>query len=299
MAVDYQLEYRGLLMGANTDYHVTKIDGLEDDSVRVADSAIPRAGGDIPGLHVANSRDVVITVFVKGEKDSQDQRDKVQALVDAFQHSDDQHKFLWQEPGFADRRYVWARAIGRASSRDPRYPFLPGFTLRLKLADPRTYRETQDQDTLIVYSATGGGLDYDIGVGAAGFTKDYTVDPASETVMTNNGNAPAWPLIRFYGPTVGTVTEVTLTNVTTGGELVLGTTILTGQILTADMYSIITVAPSALHVIRLGTTNKYTDWAQPREPFYIAPGDNTLRFEVSAGTSTDATCVITFNDTWL
>jgi len=298
MALDYQLEYRGLLMGKGTPYHVTMITGLEDDEVRLGDVPIPRAGGDIQGLHVASSRQVMLNVFVKGDKDSQEQRDRVQALIDAFQHSDDAHAFYFLEPGFSERRYLWARPAGRASKRDPRYPFLPGFTLRLRLADPRASRETADQDTLIVYSATGGGLDYDIGSGATPYAKDYTVDPATEVVMQNSGNAKAWPLLRFYGPTVGTVTAVKVTNVTTGKSVELATTILTGQVLTVNMNRIVTVAPGEGHVINLDATNKYTDWQQPRDPFYLAPGSNTLRFEVT-GSSTDALCVITFNDTWL
>jgi len=292
---DYQIEYRSLVMGLGTNYHISSIDGLEDDAVRIGDAAIPRAGGDIPGLHVASSRQIVLNVRVIGDRGSDALRDDIQALIDAFQHADDEYPLYFKEPGFDDRRFVWARPAGRVSRRDPRQPFLPSFTLRLKLADPRAYRETADQDTLIVYSASGGGMDYDV----TDYGKDYTVDPAAEVVMVNDGNAKAWPLIRFYGPTVGTIDEVTLTNVTTGGELVLATSILSSQILTVDMHNIVTVKPSDEHVIRLGSTNKYTDWQQPREPFYLQPGSNTLRYEVTSGTSTDAICVVTFNDTWL
>lgn len=292
---DYQMEYRGLTMGLGTAYHINEVDGLEDDAVRIGDSPLPRRGGDIQGLHVPNSRHITLSVSVIGEKGSQALRDSMQALHDAFQHSDTAYPLYFDEPGITGRRYVLGRVVDRVSKRTPRQPFLPQYMLRLKLADPRTYAATPDQDTANTYSASGGGLDY----GVTEYGKEYTADLSSELVMLNNGNANAYPLIRFYGPTVGTVTEVTLTNVTTGVTLVLGTTILTGQILTADMHAIATVTPTDLAVIRLGTTNKYGDWAQPRTPFYLAPGDNTMRFEVTGGTSTDAYCVIKFNDTWL
>jgi len=291
---DYQFEYRGLTMGKDTDYHIVAVEGLEDDEVRMGDVQIPRRGGDIAGLHVAAGRSIIMDIIVKGDKDSQALRDKVQALIDAFQHSDESHQLKFQEPGMA-QRYVNARSVGRVSARSPRSPFMPMHKVRLKLADPRTYAVAQDQDTLQVYSASGGGLDY----GITDYGKDYAVDASSEVVLINDGNANAWPLIRFYGPTVGTITQVTLTNQTTGQSLVMDTTMLTGQVLTVDMHSIVTVPPSDDFVIKLGTTNKYSEWAQPREPFYIAPGDNTLRFEVTGGTSTDALCVVAFHDTWL
>ena len=90
-----------------------------------------------------------------------------------------------------------------------------------------------------------------------------------------------------------------MTNVTTGVASVHATTLLTGQTLTADMDAIVAVRPSTLSAVRLGATNKYGEWSQPRTPFYLAPGNNELRFEISGGTSTDGTAAITYRDTWL
>lgn len=295
---DYQFEYRGLTMGLGTDYAITEIDGLEEDSVIIGDSSIPRNDGDIPGLHFAAGRQIEMTVVVRGDKGTQTHRDKVQALIDAFQHSESgTHKLLWQEPGFVARRFVYARPAGRAAQRDPRSPFYSTHKLRLKLSDPRAYREAQVISNLADYDPSGGGLDYAI----TEYGKDYAGTTGGELVLTNNGNAKAWPIIQFYGPTTGTITQVTLTNTTTGqAPQVFDTTITTGQILTADMDAIVTVRHgTGLHVVRLGTTNKFSEWAQPRDPFYLQPGDNIIRFEISGGTSTDGTCSISFRDTWL
>jgi len=295
-SVDYQVEYRGLVMGLGTDYHIVKLDGLEEDIVRMGDSTIPRAGGDIQGLHVPAARQITLDVIVKGVKGSQAQRDSVQDLIDAFQHADDTNEFFFQEPGFADRRFVYARAAGRSSDRDPRSPFVQRFKLRLKLADPRAYEEFENQGSLTNYDAAGGGMDYDV----VEYGREYSVDTSSQTTLTNNGNAKAWPVLRFYGPTVGTITELTLTNITTGqAAQVFSSTLLTGQILTADMDAIVTVRPSDLHVVRLGATNKFTEWDQPRDPFYLQAGENVLRFEISGGSSTDGICTVTYRDTWL
>lgn len=293
---DYQFEFRGLTMGLGTDYHIVAVSGLEDDVVRSGDSTIPRAGGDIPGLHVPSSRHVVLDVIVKGEKDSQAFRDNVQALVDAFQHSEDTYHLYYQEPGYASRRFLRARSAGRTSKRDPRWPFLAMHKVRLKVADPRAYEEFSNTANLTHYDATGGGTDYDV----TEYGKEFTVDASNQVSVNNAGNTKAWPLLRFYGPTTGTITQLTLTNITSGqAATVFDSTLLTGQILTADMEAIVTVTPSDLHVIRLGAVNKFTEWAQPRDPFYLVPGDNTLRFEITGGTSTDGLCAITYRDTWL
>jgi len=292
--VDYQYEYRGLTFGMGTDYPIISVEGLEDDAVRMGDAVIPRRGGDIQGLHVAASRSIVMEIGVRGTPGSTTMRAKIQALIDAFQHSDDAHALKFQEPGM-DQRYVSARPVGRVAKRNGRYKFTAVHKVRLKLADPRTYAVVGDSEILPHYSATGGGLDYAI----TDYGKDYTVDASSEVVVTNDGNADAYPVLQFFGPTVGTVTQVTLTNTTTDESVVFDTTILTGQILTADMHSIVTVAPSDQHVVRLGSTNKYSEWAQPRTPFKLVAGDNVLRFEITGGTSTDATCAVNFKDTWL
>ena len=295
-STDYQVEYRGLVMGLGTNFHIVGLDGLEEDAVRMGDSTIPRAGGDIQGLHVPAARQITLDVIVNGVKGSQAQRDDVQALIDAFQHSDEAHNFYFQEPGFVGRRYVLARAAGRAQARDPRAPFTPRFKLRLKLADPRAYEENTNQGNLTDYDAGGGGMDYDV----VEYGREYTVDTSNQTTLTNAGNAKAWPVLRFYGPTVGTITEVTLTNISTGqAATVFSSTLLTGQILVADMDAIVAVRSTGLHVVRLGATNKFTEWDQPRDPFYLQAGENVLRFEISAGTSVDGLCTVTYRDTWL
>lgn len=294
---DYQVEYRGLTMGLGTDFSIVSLTGLEADEVRLGDTQIPRAGGDIPGLHVPSARFIEMEVVAGGEKDSQAHRDNVQALVDAFQHSDTTHKFYFEEPGMGGRRYVNARPAGRFSNRDPRWPFFAKHTVRLKVADPRTYEEFQNTGQVSNYDATGGGTDYDV----TEYGKEFTVDSSAQTIVRNNGNTKAWPILKFYGPISGTITQLTLTNITSGQPAtVFDSTLLTGQILTADMEAVVTVKPSGLFVVRLEpNTNRYSEWAQPRDPFYLVPGDNTLRFEITGGTSTDGICTVTYRDTWL
>ena len=291
---DYQVEYNGLALGLGTNYSLVKLEGVEDMDARQGDLAIPRADGDIAGLHTQAAKQIVCEVLVKGEKGTQEHRDRVQALHDAFQIREQATQFYWREPGFSDERYLWARPIGRVQMRDPRSAHQPSMLVRLKVADPRIYGDAQKNKNVGVYSASGGGMDFP----EVEFGKDFSADPSAETIAHNGGNANAYPLLRFYGPETGTVTEVTLTNSTTGQTAVFTTTMLTGQILSADMRRIVTADTGDDPYVALDGSNRYGDWNLPREPFYLAPGDNELRFEVTGGTSTDALCVVTFRDTW-
>ena len=292
---DYQVEYNGLLMGKGTNFRIAKLDGLEDLNARVSDTSIPRADGDIAGLHTASGKQVVAEIFVHGDKDSQALRDDVQALHTAFQHRDQPLQFFWREPGFTDERFIWARPIRRAQARNPRTAHLPGIMVAVKAADPRIYGDVQYNKNLTVYSASGGGMDFD----EEEYPMEFAADASSEIIATNAGNANAYPLLRVYGPISGTVTEVTITNSTTNKTAVFATTILTGQILSADMRRIVTANTADDPYVALDGSTRYGDWELPREPFYLAPGDNALRFEVTGGTSTDALCVVTYRDTWL
>lgn len=292
---DYQVRFNSLTMGMGTDYSIAKLEGLEDLTARSGDAAIPRADGDIVGLHTAAAKELVAEVYVRGEKDSQDLRDKVQALHTAFQHREQPTQFYWREPGFTDERYVWARPIGRAQVRNPRTAHQPNMALRLKVADPRIYADAQKSINMGVYDASGGGMDFD----EDEYPMEFAVDTSAISIATNDGNSNAYPLLRFYGPVSGTVTEVTLTNSTTGLTAVFATTILNGQILSADMRRIVTADTGDDPYVALDGSNRYGDWELPRRPFYLAPGDNELRFEVTGGSSTDALCVVTYRDTWL
>jgi N-methylhydantoinase B/oxoprolinase/acetone carboxylase alpha subunit len=125
---------------------------------------------------------------------------------------------------------------------------------------------------------------------------DFTGGSQNLFVAQNSGTAEAYPLVRFYGPTVGTVTGVTLTNVTNGTSLAIATTITSGQILSADMTAAVTGANTL--VISLDGASRYGSWTVPRAAFSISPGSNVLRFQVT-GTSTDAIANLTWRDTWL
>ena len=290
---DYEFSYNGLTFGASNDVGVMSIEGLTDLEISLGDSAIPRESGDVPGLAAARPRQIILNLKASGVKRSQALADTLSDALAAFSMSQEPIPLTFKEPG-NDELLIYCRVIGTSTPRNPSLTFgYRPFTVRLKAADPRVYGAALLAEQLPLYNPSGCGLDYGIDYGA-----DFIGGATNEKVLSNAGNANAHPLLRFYGATSGTTTAVKLTNTTTGQTIDISAAILTGQILEADMRRIITVDPGATPYIHIDGSNRYGDWALPREPFYLAPGDNLIRYEIT-GTSTDTICVINHRNTWL
>jgi len=293
---DYQMNYNGLDFGAGYDIGIQSIEGFDDFSADLGNTSIPRGTGDVPGLAVARARSIVLYLKVKEAKRSVALADRVNEAYRAFTLSQSPTALSLKDPGQPER-FVNCRVIGRTFRRVPEltHGYHP-FVVRLQAADPRFYGATAFNQGLGVYSASGGGMDYDL----VDYGKEYALDTAASIVVTNDGNAEAFPVIAFFGPVTGTMTGATLTNITNGSvaDFVFTSALVTGGTFVADMQRIVTAAPGTTPYISQGGTNRYGDWQLPRAPFFLSPGTNELRFEIT-GTSTDATASVTWRDTSL
>lgn len=293
---NYQMTYRGLIMGPGLPIHAMEIRGLEDFAVRSGDTELSRSDGDVAGLHTIAGKEVTLDIAVTGEKGSAELAATLAAVMAAFTPSDTSYPFVFQEPHAAER-YVSARVIARGELKSPRSTH--GFhtlAVRLKAADPFIYGTTSHQGSLTPYT-TGGGADYPI----VDYLKDWTVSVSGEAVAVNAGNAKAWPLIRFYGPTDGgTLTSMTLTEVYSGRSVEVVETVLAGQILTMDMKRLMRADSGDVPYVRLDDANRYGKWSVPREPFYLAPSPeaNLLRYSIT-GTTSATLAVVTWEDTYI
>lgn len=294
---DGQFEFRGLVMGPDTDYPINRVEGFEGADLRVSDSDQPRNDGGLRGLDYVAPRTVAIEL-VTLEVDTADGDGSVyesrwSAIRDAFRPSrETDYDLVYKRPGQVEK-VIRARPIQlvRVEGHST-YSRVNQAPVVLRAVDPRVYSSVEYSGNVSAYTAAGGGLDLPI----AQFPGEFGSGQQTELVVENNGTADAFPLIRFYGPVAGTCTAVTLTNTTTGQTLVITTPVTTGQILTADMDAAVTGANRL--VISLGGSSRYGSWSLPREPFALAPGTNTLRFQVT-GTSVDVICNILWRDTWL
>jgi hypothetical protein len=291
---DLQWSYRGLTFGEGTTYFVNTAEGFEGFDTRTSDADQPRGDGGIRGLDYVAARTLAfeLALIETADLDGSIYEGLYAAVRAAFAPSLSQdYPLVFKRPGLPERQ-INCRPIQLSRSekflRFNRFGFPP---VVLRAVDPRIYATTVQTVSVPVYAASIGGVDL-----PAELPLDFTGGAQIEVQATNNGTANAYPLIRFYGPTTGTVTGVTLTNSTTGDVLQISTTITTGQILTADMTAAVTGSNSL--VVSLDGSSRYGSWALPRTAFPLAPGSNSLRFQVT-GTSTDALCAVTWSDTWI
>ena len=290
---DYEFSYNGLIFGGNNPIGVIEVTGMTDLAVGLGDSPIPRGSGDVPGLAVGLSKEIIFDLKTTGPKRSQELADNLASALSAFSISQEPLPLVFKEPG-VDEALIYCRVLATTIPRSPTLTHaMRPFSIRLKASDPRVYSSELHQETLGIYNPSGGGLDFDVDYG-----KEYVGGPTNEKVLNNAGNSDAYPLLRFYGPPTGTITEVLVTNLTTGQTCEITAAILINQILEADMGRIVTVDPGGTPYINIGGSNRYGDWTLPRTPFALVPGDNLLRYEVT-GTSTDGLLVINHRDTWL
>ena len=289
---DYQFSYNGLTFGDATGYYVDHHEGLEGFDTRISDADQPRQDGGIRGLDYVSTRTIAFTLALAETSDSAYEA-RMAVVRAAFQPSRTVDlPLVFKRPGMAERlvncRPVQFTRVEEFLSYDQ----IGKPPLVLRAVDPRIYSSVQYNSNATAYSAVGGGFDYPV----VNWPIDYTGGSQNLLVASNNGTAEAFPLVRFYGPVVGTCTGVTLTNITNGTTLVVNTTMSTGQILSCDMTAAVTGANTL--VISLDGSSRYGSWAVPRAAFSLSPGSNVLKFQVT-GTSTDVLANLVWRDTWL
>ncbi|MDQ3760968.1 MAG: phage tail family protein [Actinomycetota bacterium] len=292
--LDEQYAYRGLTFGAATDYHVNRAEGFEGFEVRSSDSDQPRNDGALRGLDYVAPKTISFELsMIEEDADGSGYEDLWSQVRAAFQPSLILDYPLTFKRAGQPERLINCRPIQLVRTEEfKRFNRLGFPPVVLRAVDPRIYSSEEHTGNVPVYAASSGGMDWSV----ANWPVDFTTGLQNEFVAINAGTANAYPLLRFYGPTVGTCTAVTLTNTTTGQTFVVSTTITTGQILTGDMTAAIN-GTDAL-VVSLSGSSRYGSWSLPRSPFYLAPGSNTLRFQIT-GTSTDMIANVTWRDTWL
>jgi hypothetical protein len=288
---DFQQSFRGLTMGPGLDVGLLSMNGLEDLTIRLGDTPQAFEDGDIEGAAYLNAKEVILEVAVAGAKKDPGHGDLLASVLQVFSRTADSFPFHFKEPGRPER-YINLRVLDRVIPRNAQNA--AGFqvvTVRLKAADPKIYGTVEKSVNLTPFSTTAAAIDYSLD-----YPKDFPAPSGTEKVATNEGYSESYPLIRFFGPTSGTVDGVRLLNTTTGQTMEILAPILVGQTLSADMGRFKRGLATGTPYISLDGANRYGLWTPPREAFYLAPGDNLLRYEVD-GSSTDALCVVTFRDT--
>lgn len=102
---------------------------------------------------------------------------------------------------------------------------------------------------------------------------------------TNNGLAPAWPIIVLNGP----LTNPRIDNITTGRWLALTLSMVAGDIVTIDTYN--------KTIVQGGSTNRIDKLSGDSKWWWLEPGANTLRL-TSTVSGEAGSASVTFRDAW-
>lgn len=291
--VDGQWSFRGLTFGAGTVFHLNMIEGFEGADVRTGDSDQPRNDGGLRGLDYVAPKTIGAELALIAEDVDGSTYEGLWAQVrSAFRPSrDTDFPLRFKRAGMPERRLMCRPVQLVRGEEYLRFNRVGTVPVVFRAVDPRIYSEAVRSGNATVYATTGGGTDFPLD-----FPADFAGGSQTELVVLNDGTAEAYPLVRFYGSSTGTVDGVTLTNTTTGQELAVATPVGSGQILTCDMEAAVTGANRL--VISLDGASRYGDWTLPREAFALAPGSNTLRFQVT-GSAADAIGNLQWRDTSL
>lgn len=148
MATDWQFEYNSIVIGDNTDYHITEVQGLEPPDIREDEVVKAASHGSFIFGEWLDKRVVTIGGFL-GSNDAADFRDKRNALVLSFSAQGDDLPLVFQGWTIAEETRLNCKPIKRNFSIDLDYSL--GFTkwaVQLEAGDPRIYDNTLTETEL-------------------------------------------------------------------------------------------------------------------------------------------------------
>lgn len=244
-----------LTMGQGTNYDFMEINGLTDYVSRRDDRPMARHHGGVPGVLLADSRDIEADIIVrKGAQSDSAWRDSIDNFESAFSitEGEGQRELHWQFPG-EEERFVRCRVTKRQTVRSFQSETgLYAVRVQLVAADPRVYIAAQS----------------------------VTNNQSGTFSISNNGKTRAYPILNFSR---SAATRVRVTNNTTGVVLDVNGLPSASTDVTADMDKYIRGEFGL--VIFVSATNHYAQWVLPRVPFYLMPGSNSLT--LNNGTNVD------------
>lgn len=248
---DYQMEYsvggETLAMGpsgSTPNVDLVRVTGLHDLEVRDGDRAFARYDGDVAGLHRAEPRYVRLEMEVRGVPGDSAYDELAHKAIRMFTRRERQDGVLtFQFPG-TGAQFIRCRPVRRRVPREAKteYGLLP-IDVELKAADPRIY------DAIVSSGVQSGTFN-----------------------VVNNGNDYAYPIFNF-----GAVAAAKITNNTNGDIVDIQGATGSGNLM-VDMDRFIRGVFDL--IVYRGSTDNYPAWQQPRKPFRLEPGTNSLTLNV-------------------
>lgn len=272
ITADFELEFRGLLVGGDTEYGLVNSNLADTPAVRTGNSDRLHIHGLSSGPSFLGGR-VVRLVF---EIESNLGRVGIGAAMDlfkqAFQPTVGLEPLHIRHHAVADARHVTIDVEAVRISTPVNMEFYEGIpivTVELEAADPRYYSKDLQYVSGIGLGDVSDGLTWD----DLAWPLEWGTAESSGFTAVNNGTFPAQPKFTVHGPIVNPLIE----NVTQGKQMRVNETLVEGQTLVID---------ASDNTVLLDGVNRYSSIATGSSWFDLnAPGD-TLRFGALSGTGT-------------
>ena len=269
----WELEYRGLLFGGDTDYRVLESDIPSMPDIKATDVGMLHGHGSHVGLDYVGSRSITLVMEVEKSNTNGDPEalgPLIETLRQAMTPAAGESPLVFRHRGVGDGRKV------RCNAR-PRRMDVPGdlelyqgvstITLELFCADPRYYADDQSYAANIALEGgTDSGLTWPLT-----WPLEWGEGGSGEFTATNSGNFPADITFTIPGP----VTNPRIENITEGKTLALTLDVLEGETLVID---------TASSTVTVNGVNRYDALAATSEWFKVGPPGSNIRYRALSGT---------------
>lgn len=281
---DYQLVIAttGLVLGPTTDYIIRRWDGYGLPGIRTTEHMRPFDHGAFLSSEYLTPRTWSAEIAVRGDTASEAMANS-DTLNQAWYFDatavasfDTATYVVVKMPGQVARR-LYGRPRRNAADLSSIVNARGEAKLEFYAADPRWYSDTLNQatfNTAVAVSGKGFNKSFDYGWGGSGTNGSLSA--------VNAGNFPTFPQITLTGP----LTNIVLTNETTGKALTITYTLLAGETLVIDF--------NAKTILLNGTASRY--YAKSGVWWMLQPGANSVRMTVNAGSGQG---VMSWRDAWL
>ncbi len=279
-----------LVLGIDTQFALTKIDGLDLPAVRSSDPVRPRDAGQFVGLNLLSGRTITLSgdVVPTDPTNSTSFETALRTFATAFEPTNDvETPFYFAGPSGTTYGLL-ARATKRSASIDKGWTAQRAvFSAQLHCTDPRVYIAPAGPVTISA-PAPSGALAFPV-------TFPLTFQGAgsgNSAVVTNSGNCEMRPMVRVYGP----CTDPALANASIAGTPkvtitsgVSGFTVNAGDWLELDfdLQTVTYNTPSGPGSPRPAWVTTDSTW------WNLPPGANTIQF-----TTSDSSAVAGYADVW-
>lgn len=287
---NYQFQYNGLTMGANTPFGVLKVDGLSLPEVRSGDANWPRDHGQAMGLDLYGGKDIIFDLWMK--TDGSSVQGSQLELAEATRVRPNEELPLWFQLPNLPLMCVMCRPRKRPMSIDSDYAAanIGKPELILHATDPRFYQPGQSQT--LTLATPSGGLIFPVL-----FPVTFSVTTPS-TVVIANGNTEMRPIILFNGPLTGPAIE----NGSIEGEPFLKVVNPEGEegftVAAEDQVLINLGTPHLVQYYKGGVTSgsepvDIMNWLTATSTWWdMLPFNNTIRFYSTDATNTGGTATV-------